>query len=35
MEDMSKRCKSLTTTKGKDNSHKTKPIVAEASYINR
>ena len=32
---MSKHRRSLATTKGKDTSHKTKPIVAEASYINR
>ena len=35
MEDMSKTRKSLTTTKGKDNSHRAKPLVAGAGYMGR
>lgn len=35
MEDINKHRKTLAITKSKDTSHKTKPIVAEASYINR
>ena len=30
---MNKRRKSLTTTKGKDVSHRAKPLVAGAGYI--
>ena len=32
---MSKRRKSLATTKGKDTSHRTKPLVAGADYTGR
>ena len=32
---MSKTRKSLATTKGKDTSHKAKPLVAGAGYIGR
>ena len=33
MEDMSKRRRSLATTKGKDTSRRAKPLVAGAGYI--
>ena len=33
MKDMSKRRKSLATTKGKDTSHRAKPLVAGAGYM--
>ena len=33
MEDISKRRRSLSTTKGKDNSHRAKPLVAGAGYM--
>ena len=35
MEDMSKTRKSLATTKGKDTSHRAKPLVAGAGYMGR
>ena len=33
MENMSKRRRSLATTKGKDTSHRAKPLVAGAGYM--
>ena len=33
MKDMSKRRKSIATTKGKDNSNRAKPLVAGAGYM--
>lgn len=30
---MFKTCKSLTTTKGKDTSHRAKPLIAGAGYM--
>ena len=33
MKDMSKRSKSLATTKGKDISNRAKPLVAGAGYM--
>ena len=33
MKDMSKRRRSLTTTKGKDTSRRAKPLVAGAGYM--
>lgn len=35
MEDVSKTRKSLATTKGKDTSHRVKPLVAGAGYMGR
>ena len=35
MKNISKIRKSLTTTKGKDTSRRTKPLVAGAIYIDR
>ena len=35
MEDMSKHSRSLATTKGKDTSHRAKPLVAGAGYMGR
>lgn len=35
MEDISKTRKSLATTKGKDISHRAKPLVAGAGYMGR
>lgn len=35
MEDMSKSHRSLSTTKGKDNSRRAKPLVAGAGYMGR
>ena len=35
MEDMSKRRRSLATTKGKDTSRRAKPLVAGAGYMGR
>ena len=33
MENMSKRRRSLTTTKGKDTSRRAKPLVTEVGYM--
>ena len=35
MENMSKRRRSLATTKGKDTSRRAKPLVAGAGYMGR